>query len=329
MALEFFPGLPTMARSNWRVRCPLLKGVCMKIGILCFTPLGRKLFVSDLLLKKTARLLGHQAVVLRSDRFQFLFDKNQPRFFYKEKKLSRYDAIIVRPGMTTDIDLKISVIKQLQLAGHTVINTYLPIARAKNKLRTLQILNHEKIPVPRTVVISSMDHLDYAVSLIGQFPIIMKAPYGLQGAGVVIFETKRSFVSATDFLSSIVKNNVVIMQEYVREAKGKDIRIFVVGNAVVAAMERKAKKGEFRANFHLGGSIQVADLREEERKFAIQATRALGLDYAGVDILRTNDGAKVLEVNSCPGLEGISQATGINVAEHIIKYAVKKALLHK
>lgn len=119
------------------------------------------------------------------------------------------------------------------------------------------------------------------------------------------------------------------MQEYVREAKGKDIRVFVVGNKVVAAMERKAKKGEFRANFHLGGSICVTDLSQEERKFAICATRALGLDYAGVDILRTKDGAKVLEVNSCPGLEGISQATGINVAEHIIKYAVKKVLLRK
>ncbi|MEK7529100.1 MAG: RimK family alpha-L-glutamate ligase [Patescibacteria group bacterium] len=297
----------------------------MKIGILCFTALGNKNTVSDLLLKRTALLMGHKAVLLRAARFQFLFDGKHPEFFYKEKIFGKYDVIIVRAGMNSDIDLKVSVVKQLQLAGIPVVNKYMPIVRAKNKLRTLQILNHEGIPIPRTVVLNSMEHIDDAVARTGNFPLIMKSPYGLQGTGVMIFETKRSLVSAMDFLSSAVKNNLLIIQEYIKEAKGKDIRIFVIGGKVVAAMERKAKKGEFRSNFHRGGSIRIADLFDEERDLALRATKAIGLDYAGVDVLRTNDGPKVLEVNSNPGLEGITKATGVNVAEHIIKFALKRA----
>lgn len=311
------------------LKFPTIAVFNMKIGILCFTKLGKKNNPSDLLLKKTGILMGHRVRIFRNGRLQLHYNHDQPRLLYKGKRFPKYEVIIVRPGITQNVEVEISSIKQFQLMNFPVVNTYLSIHRAKNKLRTLQILNHENIPVPKTVVVHSLDYLDLAVEKIGAFPIILKAPYGTHGTGVMIFESLRSFKSATEFISKAFKNQLMILQEYVKEAKGKDIRIFVVGGRMVAAMERKARRGEFRANFHRGGSIQIADLNEEERLLALKAVKALGLDIAGVDVLRTNEGPKVLEVNSNPGLEGITKASGINVAEHIINYAVKVATKHQ
>lgn len=295
----------------------------LKIGILSFTPLGKKATVSELMLKKTAQYLGHSVRIFRNARFQFTFDATRPRLFYKSEPFTPPSVMIIRPYVFRDVDLEISTVKHLQLMDIPVVNRYLPIVRAKNKVRTLQMLSHDGIPIPKTVVIHSLDYLDSAIKKIGRFPIIMKMPHGSQGMGVSIIESNRSLRSMLDLITMSLKGNLIIMQEYVKEAKGKDIRVFVVGGKIVCAMERKAKRGEFRSNFHRGGSIALADLSEEEKSMAIKSVKSIGLDVAGVDIIRTVDGPKILEVNSNPGLEGITKATSVNVAEHIIRFAEK------
>lgn len=269
------------------------------------------------MLKKTAQYFGHKVRIYLAQHFQFTFDSSGPSLLYKNQIFTPPDIMIIRPYVLSDIDLKLSIVKQLQLMGIPTVNHYLPIVRAKNKVRTLQILNHAGIPIPKTVVIHNLDYLDDALDQIGSFPIIMKMAQGSLGNGVAILESKRSLRSMLDSLPK----TLFLIQEYVKEAKGKDIRVFVVGGKIVAAMERKAKKGEFRANFQQGGSVALADLNEEEKALALKATKLIGLDVAGVDIIRTAEGSKILEVNSNPGLEGITKATNINVAEYIIRFA--------
>lgn len=295
----------------------------LKIGILSFTPLGKKATLSELMLKKTAQMLGHSVRIFRNSRFQFTFDVARPGLLYKNEPFSPPQVMIVRPYVFRDVDLEISTVKHLQLMDIPVVNRYLPIVRAKNKVRTLQILNHHGIPIPKTAVIHSLEYLDAAVKQIGRFPIIMKMPHGSQGVGVSIIESSRSLHSMLDLVAMSLKGNLIILQEYVKEAKGKDIRVFVVGSRICAVMERKAKRGEFRSNFHRGGSIALADLSDEEKNMALKAVQCIGLDVAGVDIIRTVDGPKILEVNANPGLEGITKATEVNVAEHIIRFAEK------
>lgn len=301
----------------------------LKIGILSFTSLGKKATASEIMLKKAAQALGHSVRIFRNARFQFGFDSVQPRLLYKNEAFSPPNVMIVRPYVFRDVDLETSTVKHLQLLDIPVVNRYLPIVRAKNKVRTLQILNHHGIPLPKTVVIHSLEYIDAAIEKIGKFPIIMKTPHGSQGMGVSIFESYRSLKSMLDLLAVQFKSSLIIMQEYVKEAKGKDIRVFLVGGKIVAAMERKAKRGEFRSNFHRGGSLALADLTEEEKHMSVKAVNAIGLDIAGVDIIRTSEGPKILEVNANPGLEGITKATKINVAQEIIRFAEKLARQRK
>lgn len=294
----------------------------IKIGILSFKSSKRK-DKDAIAIKNAALAMGHSARIFRNANFQFSFDPHQPNLSYKNKKFSPPDVMIVRASVLENVDLEVSTVKQLQLMGVPVVNHYLPIVRAKNKVRTMQIMQHEGIPIPRTVVIHNVEYLDEAVRTLGSFPLILKTPHGSLGLGVSIIESRRSMRSTIDLISGNSKEGLIIIQEYVREAKGKDIRAFVVGGKIVAAMERQAKKGEFRANFSQGGSVGLVNLSVAEQKMALSATKAIGLHVAGVDIIRTTDGPKILEVNSNPGLEGITQATGINVAYHIAKFAEK------
>lgn len=311
---------PTIAAlSNENPNMPLR----LKIGILSFTPLDKKEAVGNLMLKKAAVGLGHSARIFRDAHFQFILDDVAPRCLYQGQNFSPPDIMIVRASVLQNVDLAISTVKHLQLMKIPVVNYYLPIVRAKNKVRTMQILSHEGIPIPKTVMITSLDYLDTAVAQIGSFPLIVKIPNGSEGIGVSIIESNRSLRSMVELMSANFRNTTIIIQEYVKEAKGKDIRVFVVGDEIVAAMERKAKRGEFRANFERGGSVSLTDLSETEKEIALAAAKAIGLHVAGVDIIRTATGPKILEVNSNPGLEGITQATGVNVAEHMVRFAEK------
>lgn len=290
----------------------------LKIGILSLTSIRERPDVDDLMIRRAAIALGHKVQIYIAHHFQFTFDANEgPSLLYKNRKFNPPDIMIIRAYVLTDIDLKLSIVKQLQLMGVPTVNHYLPIVRAKNKVRTLQILNHAGIPIPKTFVLNNAEYMDAAVEQIGSFPVIVKTTQGSMGNGVTILESRRSLRSVLD----TIPKTFYLIQEYVKEAKGKDLRVFVVGGKIVAAMERKAKKGEFRANFQQGGSVSNIDLTEEEKKISLEATRLIGLDVSGVDIIRTSEGPKILEINSNPGLEGITMATGVNVAETIVKFA--------
>jgi len=303
----------------------------MNIGILTFVSSQKQLAVGTKGLIKVLRGREHKTKVFYAKYVGLVFG-NGKTLTYKGKELllDDWDVIIVRPGFTADPSINSSIIKQFQLAGFYVLNGYIGVFRAKNKIRTLQMLDHFKIPVPKTIVVEDPTILEEAATEF-RFPVIVKSIYGTHGRGVFLAESQRSLKPIVEYLT-VKERGPVSLQEYIKEAKGKDLRVFVLGKKVVAAMERVAKSGEFRANFHKGGTVQLADLSEEEKRMAIKATQVLGLDISGVDILRTKSGPKIIEVNSNPGLEGISMASGIDVAEKIAdfiehrveKYGVKR-----
>ncbi|PIT86631.1 MAG: 30S ribosomal protein S6--L-glutamate ligase, partial [Candidatus Magasanikbacteria bacterium CG10_big_fil_rev_8_21_14_0_10_43_6] len=218
-----------------------------------------------------------------------------------------------------------ALVEQFALAGKPILNGYDSIMHASNKIRSQQIMAKHRIPTPLTFVVESAEYVEEVMKKIGKFPVILKQATGTHGIGIMILESKRGLQSVVDTLVDEERSSgPIIIQQYVRESAGKDIRVFVVGNKVVAAMDRIAKKkGEFRSNFSLGGKIKIASLTEEEKKIAIKCAKVFGLHWTGVDLMRSKSGPQVIEVNSDPGLKGITQATGVDVAGHIIDYAVK------
>lgn len=295
----------------------------MRLGILSFVVGKEQIAVGTASLVEEAKSRGHKVRVLYAKHVSLVFG-NGKTLTYKGEVLdpSDFDAILVRPGFTADPSVNASIIKQFQLAGFHVINTYIGVFRAKNKIRTLQMLNHFGLPVPRTHVLGDASLLESAAKEF-TFPVIIKSIFGTHGTGVFIAESMRSLAPIVDYLTKKEKGPVKL-QEYIEEANGKDLRIFVAGKKILASMERSAKAGEFRANFHKGGSVDKVELTKEERLLAIKATQVLGLDVAGVDILRTKTGPKIIEVNSNPGLEGISKASGVNVAAKLIDFIEKR-----
>ena len=291
----------------------------MKIGILTFVSSKKGLAKGTKSLIKELKGRGHTVKTIYAPKVGLVFG-NGKRLTYKGKALdpNKYDVLVVRPGFTKDPSVNSSIIKQFQLAGFYVLNGYIGVFRAKSKIRTLQMLDHFNVPVPKTVVTEDPSTLEEAAEEF-TFPVIIKSIYGTHGRGVFIAESKRSLKPIIEYLT-VSEKGPVSVQEYIKEAKGKDLRVFVLGKKVVAAMERVAKSGEFRANFHKGGSVGIADLTAEEKKMSIHASKVLGLDISGVDILRTKSGPKIIEVNSNPGLEGITKASGVNVAEKIANF---------
>lgn len=291
----------------------------MRIGILTFVFGRKQIAVGTRAIMQEAKSRGHEVTILYAGKVGLVFG-NGKTLTYEGKVLDKndFDVIIVRPGFTADPSVNASVIKQFQLAGFYVINGYIGVFRAKNKIRTLQMLDHFGLPVPKTHVLGDVALLEEAAKDF-TFPVIIKTIFGTHGTGVFIAESMRSLAPIVDYLTKRERGPVKL-QEYISEANGKDLRIFVCGKKIVAAMERSAKTGEFRSNFHQGGTVSTVALSDEEKKLAIKATQTLGLDIAGVDILRTNKGPRIIEVNSNPGLEGIGKATGINVAGKVIDF---------
>jgi ribosomal protein S6--L-glutamate ligase len=272
-----------------------------------------------------AKARGHQVKLIRADKCELSYANGKMKALYGGKKFPDFDVIIPRVNITINLDLFLPLNKHLLFMGIPVLNGYMPIMRAKNKIRTLQILSHKGIPVPQTVVLQHLNYLDDAIKRVGGFPIILKTISGSLGRGVVIVESRRSLLSALDMILSQDHWRTLLVQEFVEEAEGKDVRVFVVGGRVVASMERTAKEGDFRSNIHAGGKGQEVELSKEEIEMSLKATSALGLDFSGVDLLRTKNGPVVMEVNANPGLEGITGATGIDVAGALIELAVSKA----
>lgn len=298
----------------------------MQIGLLHFKPGGkitsRKLPNDIKMLKDEVKNLGAIPKIIREDKCQIYFPRSKPKILYGGKPLPKLDVIIPRVSVLGNVALRSTVLQQIEMLNIPLLQRYKSVVRSKNKLRTLQLLTNKNIPVPRTIVVQRFEYLDTAIKKVGSFPIIIKTPFGSLGRGVAIVESRRALHSAFDLLLTSREFSSLLIQEYVEEAQGKDLRIFVLGGKVIASMERTADAGDFRSNLALGGVGENTKLTKEEVQIALDAAKELKLHFAGVDLLRSKHGPVVMEVNCNPGLEGITETTGVNVAQKIVKYAI-------
>ncbi len=271
-------------------------------------------------LLEAARARGHEAIMVDYTKCYCNIEKNNPQIFYLDKPLTGIDAIIPRISISSQSYGSI-IIRQFEMMNIFSTTGSLAFLRARDKLRSMQILARRGIDIPKTAVARGNEEVDELIDMVGGAPLIVKLARGSLGVGVVLAETKsaaRAIIQA--FLSQKVN---VLIQEYVAEAAGSDLRVFVVDGQVVAAMKRSAPEGEFRSNVHLGGKTEVAKVTNKERSLAIRAAQAMNLQIAGVDILRSQRGPLVMEVNSFPMLEGIEEATGIDIAGQVIEFIEK------
>ena len=251
---------------------------------------------------------------------------HRPSVHYRGKELAPYDAVIPRIGASVTF-YGAALLRQFEMMGSYPLNESVAITRSRDKLRSLQIMARAGIGLPLTGFANSPDDTKDLIKLVGGAPLVVKLLEGTQGKGVVLAETHKAAESLIDAFRNLDANFLV--QEFIKEAGGADIRCLVVGNKVVAAMKRQAKEGEFRSNLHRGGTASLIRLTPEERSTAVRAAKKMGLNVAGVDLLRSNHGPVVLEVNSSPGLQGIESATGKDVAGLIIQFIEKNAKPNK
>ena len=276
-------------------------------------------------MEKSAEALGHTIEIIHDDECHMKFG-SKPELFIKNHDIKKIKVLIVKANPSgRNMAYRSAVIRQFELLGILVINKEQAVMKAKNKLRTLQVLTKKNVTVPKTYIVNHAQYIDDIIPDIGSFPVILKSVSGSHGQGVSIVESKRGLRSVIEMLNKNGESEPIIIQKYIKESKGRDIRVFIVGGRIIGAMERIAtRRGEFRSNFHLGGRVKIAEMSPEEKSEALAAAAACGLDFAGVDVIRTNSGPQILEVNSNPGLEGITLATGRDIAGEIIKYAVEK-----
>jgi len=260
---------------------------------------------------------GHQITVVDTLRCYMNITTKNPSIHYKGKILKTFDAVIPRIGASITF-YGTAVLRQFEMMGVFTVNDSVAVTRSRDKLRSLQLLSRKGVGLPITGFSHSPDDIEDLVSMVGGPPLVIKILEGTQGIGVVLAETKQAASSVIEAFLDLQAH--IMVQEYIEEAKGADIRCFVVGGKVIAAMKRQARAGEFRSNIHRGGAAKLIEITNEERKTAIRAAKIMGLNVAGVDLLRSERGPLVMEVNSSPGLEGIERATGENVASMIIKF---------
>ncbi|ROO23799.1 30S ribosomal protein S6--L-glutamate ligase [Salinisphaera japonica] len=260
---------------------------------------------------------GHEVSVVDPLRCYMNIVPHAPEIHYKGKKLENIDAVIPRIGASVTF-YATAVLRQFEIIGVYPVNESVAISRSRDKLRSMQLLSRKGIGLPVTGFAHSPDDTDDLLDLVGGNSYVIKLTEGTQGKGVVLTETRGAAESVIDAFRGLDAHFLV--QEYVKEAKGADIRCFVIGDKVVASMKRQGKDGEFRSNLHRGGSASVVKITPEERSTAVRAAKIMGLNVAGVDLLRSNHGPVVMEVNSSPGLEGIEGATGKDVAGQIISF---------
>jgi ribosomal protein S6--L-glutamate ligase len=265
-----------------------------------------------------ARSRGHEVSVVDPLDLRIVISRGRPSVFLGDRAVPHTDLVLPRIGASIT-NYGLAVVRQFDLMGVPVLNTALAIARSRDKLRAMQLLTKRNIDVPVTVCARTPDSIDLALSHVGGPPVIVKLQQGAQGIGTMIAETPQAVTSLLETLWAMGQD--IVLQQYIAEAKGRDLRAIVVGGRVVAAMRRQAKAGEFRSNLHRGGLGVSAELDPRCRRAAIAATRVMGLEVAGVDMLETREGPKILEINSSPGLEGIERASGIDVAEAIVQQA--------
>ena len=274
-------------------------------------------------LVEEARKRGHYAEQVDHSRCSILLGGDGAGILYEGEDISQsFDLVIPRIGAKLTRH-GAAVVKQFENHGIFSTARSLGIARARNKARTLQIMARKGIPIPKTLFSIDPETIADQLELLGGPPVVVKLQEGTQGLGVILAESQ---AAARSLIDTFYKMDAgILVQEFIREAAGEDIRILVVGNRVVAAMKRQGVEGDFRANVHRGGTAQAVSLSPKEEAIALEAARHLSLGVAGVDLIRSQTGPKLLEVNASPGLQGIEAATGVNVAEAIIKYAEEHA----
>lgn len=269
---------------------------------------------------------GHEVEVIDPLKCYIDITSKKPMVHYKDRALDSFDAVIPRIGASVTF-YGTAVLRQFEMMGVFPVNESVAISRSRDKLRALQILSRKGVGLPKTGFASSTKMTDNLIKLVGGAPLVIKLLEGTQGKGVVLADDDKSAHSLIEAFTEMKANFLV--QAFVKEANGADIRCFVVGDKVVASMMRKAKEGEFRSNLHRGGSATAIKITPAERETAVKAAKAMGLNVAGVDILRSASGPSVMEVNSSPGLEGIETTTKKNVANLVVSFIEKNAKLHK
>ncbi|WP_425076634.1 30S ribosomal protein S6--L-glutamate ligase [Psychroserpens sp. S379A] len=268
-------------------------------------------------LVKEGEARGHDMEVIDPLKCDIIIEKEKPTIYYKDRYLDYVDAIIPRIGASVTF-YGCAVVRQFEMMGVFTIVTSDAIQRSRDKLRSLQRLSKAGIGMPKTVFTNYSRDVEEVIEHVGGTPVIIKLLEGTQGLGVVLAETKNAAESVLEAFNGLQAR--VIVQEYIKEANGADIRALVVDGQVVGAMKRQGKEGEFRSNLHRGGNANVIKLNNDELKVAMRASKALKLPVCGVDMLQSDRGPLLLEVNSTPGLEGIEGATGRNIARAIITF---------
>jgi ribosomal protein S6--L-glutamate ligase len=290
----------------------------MKIAVLST---NRNLY-STRRLVEAGKERGHEMVVINHKRCYMNITSHSPGIHYNGQVIEGVDAIIPRIGASVSF-YGTAVVRQFEMMGVYSVNESVAITRSRDKLRALQLLSRKGIGLPVTGFANSPDDTEDLLEFVGGAPVVIKLLEGTQGVGVVLAETKQAAESVIEAFSGLKANFMV--QEFIKEAKGADLRCFVVGDKVVASMKRQGKEGEFRSNLHRGGSAKLIKITPEERSTAVRSAKVMGLNVAGVDLLRSNHGPVVMEVNSSPGLEGIERATEKDVAGLIIQFIEKNA----
>lgn len=291
----------------------------MKIAILSRRP---HLYSTERLVEEGTKR-GHNIHVVDTLRCYMNVTPKGPAIHYKGITLPgcKFDAVIPRIGASITF-YGTAVLRQFEMMGAYAVNDSIAVTRSRDKLRALQVLSRKGIGLPITGFSHSPEDIDDLINMVGGPPLVIKVLEGTQGIGVVLAETRQAAESVIDAFLDMEAH--IMVQEYIKEANGADIRCFVVGDKVIAAMKRQARPGEFRSNIHRGGKAEIIKISAKERTIAIKAAKAIGLNIAGVDILRSSRGPLVIEVNSSPGLKGIELATGKNIAEIIIKFIENK-----
>ena len=260
---------------------------------------------------------GHSMSVINHTKIFVVIESGAPMVYYKDHKIEDVDAIIPRIGASVTF-YGSSIIRQFEMQKVFTTCSSLALVRSRDKLRATQILSRHGIGIPKTAFAKQPSDVDHLIKQVGGAPLIVKLLEGTQGLGVVLAETRKAATSVIEAFYGLKSN--ILVQEFISEAGGSDIRVIVIDFKVVAAFKRSGKEGEFRSNLHRGGSSQLIKLSKEEKAVAINAAKALGLSIAGVDMLQSSRGPLVLEVNSSPGLEGVEKATEVDVAGKIIQY---------
>lgn len=285
----------------------------MNIKLLTANP---NLYSSKRLIE-TAKKRKHNIEVVNHTKCDIVIEQKKPGIVYKGKLLEHVDAVIPRIGASVTF-YGTAVVRQFEMMHCFTTTESQALVRSRDKLRSLQILSRAGLGLPKTIFTNYSRNVEEIISKLGGAPIIIKLLEGTQGIGVILAETDKAAESVIEAFNNLQAR--VIVQEFIKEAGGADIRAFIVDGHVVGAMKRQGKVGEFRSNLHRGGSAQVIELSDEEETAALKAAKAMGLGIAGVDLLQSARGPLILEVNSSPGLEGIEEATGVDIANSIIKY---------